>query len=174
MFKSNITWYETRGDVTLVICPRVASESIRKAVNYKKTKQIGSKIAYFVRDPYRRAESLFYLHTAPKGSRKPYPDLSQGASFLEFCQAAFVEKSSQDRHWWSMTEYYSGVDPQFLGRLENMPGEWDRFRDWSGWDVPDLGFLHKSDRRDVYCEETREIVYERFKDDFINYGYDKL
>ena len=171
MFRSPHTWVHTEGDISLVICPRVASESIREAVGFVKGKpKYGKRFARFVRNPYDRAESLFYLHSAPKGSRKQVACLPVDCSFLDYCREVFV-KGQSDRHYWSQCEYFEGPEYSFTGRLENFPDDWDRFREWSGWDVGDLPHKHKSEKRDIWCAETRGIVMNRFRDDFDEFGY---
>lgn len=129
----------------------------------------------FSRNPYSRAISLYFF------SRKRRW-IAADVSFLDFCK--MIEKGVDDIGLYNMrglsmsnpqTRWLRGVNPDFIGRVENFDEDLNRLFDELGFGVP--GQIVAQNRtahspyRDYYCPESARIVAKVYADDFERFDY---
>lgn len=132
----------------------------------------------FVRNPYDRTVSLFH-HFKRKKNRLP----DNIITFNDFCNYIYNEKVSPI----GLYNYkkLSQCNPQylwipkkidFIGRFENLQNDFNYICDKIGIEKTELPWKNKSKRDDYksyYDKETKELIYNFYKEDFKKFGYDK-
>ncbi len=145
------------------------------------------KFVTFVRNPYDRLLSCYFNkikdESSSQGFLKNIPGISKEASFDQFVRAVVAQSDFQmDSHWKPQTSQilFNLLPYAFIGKFEDFDGDYQRFFEaigFSGSNIPALQHLNKSANSkivsltDFYDSELQAIVYERYKPDFINFGY---
>jgi hypothetical protein len=99
--------------------------------------------------------------------------------FNPFVKKVLAERrESFDIHFlpqfhWSMP--LKAIDFDYIGRFENIKKDWSTIASFIGT-KPDLPHANKGSSknfRDYYDLETKDIVFNLYKDDFLEFGYDQ-
>ena len=133
----------------------------------------------FVRNPWDRAVSAF--HYMQKGGahnkwdnkdHKKYFNKPQ--SFQEFIKSDnFNTVVINQQHFKAMTYYLDGGF-DFIGRFENLQGDFDTMCDKIGMPKQTLPHKNKSNHKhftEYYDNETKQIVAEKYAKDIEVFGY---
>lgn len=141
----------------------------------------------FVRNPYRRLLSC-YLDKFRNATNNDNPQARRmplGAApvnFPEFVHS-IVEQCDfdMDPHWRSQSVniHYNRIKYTYIGRFENYAKDYSRTFEKLRIptnEIPCLRHLNKTDAGqacllDFYDKKTRDAVYNRYKEDFDNFGY---
>ena len=129
----------------------------------------------FVRNPYDRTVSLyFYL--------KKYKRLPANISFLSFCRR-LIENSYEPIGLYNVNGL-SQCNPQIrwientkinhIGKFENVNNDTTVIQNGLGLhceSLPRLNVTSHPEYRDCYCNESKAIVEELYKDDFLSFDY---
>ena len=129
----------------------------------------------FVRNPYDRAVSLyFYL----KKSGKVQPD----DSFLTFCRC-LQEKGFEPIGLYNVkglsqcnpqTRWIEGIEMDFLGKMESIDKDSKLLFQQIGLpnsSIPQLNRTRHAIWKEYYCPESKQIIEEIYKEDFVKFGY---
>lgn len=139
----------------------------------------------FVRNPYDRVLSC-YLNRVKKslipGFHK-FRIFRNDMSFNEFVKAICkISDKESDRHFVSqsyvLTDKKGSLIPDFIGKFENLEEDFRKICNKIGINNPEkLLHKNKSERNnnyiEYYDEETKRMVYERYKKDFDIFAYNK-
>lgn len=148
----------------------------------------------FVRNPWDRIVSCYsdkILHTPvtnykyKKGIFRRYVRLYKtlfysGMSFNEFTRkVSMIPDEKADRHFRSQHTYINDKNGQtlvnFIGKFENLSADLKYVSEKTGAKNLDLGHENKSIRpkeyRDIYTDEAKKIIAERYKKDIALFGY---
>ncbi len=147
----------------------------------------------FVRNPYTRVLSAYLDKIARKNDNKARKiftqrlslDPNEDMSFKQFLH--HLKKQSpriMDPHWKPQTTYLFGglIDYHFIGYFENFERDfkqmlkliYPKFQEESFENKKKAGGHHthsQSRLRDFYNNQTQELVYEIYKEDFYNFNY---
>ena len=129
----------------------------------------------FSRNPYSRAVSLYFFAIKRNW-------ITEELSFLEFCRR--IENGVHDIGLFNVqemsqcnpqTRWLRGVDPDFVGRLEDFDADLRRVFESLDLTVPDMFSAKNSTAhspyRDYYCPESIDIVARFYSEDFERFGY---
>ena len=126
----------------------------------------GSFTFSFCRNPYDRAVSMWALSQASKNQPR--------MTFAEFCRNL--------NNWtWGhriripQSDWLDGGELDFLGRFENLAGDFGILCDKLGFKRIELPHENKSERgpwQDYSDRETRDIIREFYAQDFERFGYE--
>jgi len=148
----------------------------------------------FVRNPYDRMVSIWRAHY---GGSYPH-SLPAPLRFREFCirhiapyagtESGFCFTNGLMYRFLTQTDFLVddagqiGVD--FVGRIENLKDDYEKLRDLNP-SLPNFNegyHLNKSEREHrltldyqhyYYDKDIKEMIYDIFEEDFINFGYEK-
>lgn len=141
----------------------------------------------FVRNPWARLFSCYQDKIAwPATSDQPFIlgayGFRPGMGFDEFVRrVAEIDDAEADEHFVSQFHTLShrgGLAVDYVGRFENLPGDWDRLR--VAFDLPGLLWAPVGSRRKRfdfdhhkrhYTVELAELVGRRYADDVRHFGY---
>ncbi len=144
----------------------------------------GYRFVSFVRNPYTRLLSCYLdkivrryepaLRTLPGGERP--------ADFAAFVRAIVTQPDrAMDPHWRPQTAnlHHDRIPYTFLGRFETYPRDFARIFEVLAIPEdrrPPVRHLNPTSREgqslaDLYTSEIQDLVYERYRDDFVAYGY---
>lgn len=127
------------------------------------------------KDKVQRCQPQFvYLYEQLRG--KPPEGIDEVISFEEFI--GFLEKEELDRtdgHWRRQTAhlFIPAMNFSCIGKIEQMADTMRRFGQHLGQDIGLPDRSHPSFGSVGYDQDVRERVYQLYKPDFINFGYDK-
>jgi hypothetical protein len=131
-----------------------------------------------VRNPYSRIKSIYKHITENKYRCKPY-GISENISFKVFIKDGHFKKSTPNNFSLPQTDYLSlnGVlyDSHII-KFENIQKEITKFAKTNNISPLTSSFPHiraGTNRKSNLIDELKEIVYEYYKDDFLNFNYSK-
>lgn len=141
----------------------------------------------FVRNPYQRLLSCYLnkfdnnMATDNPQTRR-MPNGTVPGNFAEFVEAVVTQTDyDMDPHWRSQTIniHYRHIPYTYIGRFENYADDYAMTFQKLGLpaeSIPQLRHLNKTDAgrvslRDFYDRKTQDLVYARYRDDFLNFGY---
>lgn len=141
----------------------------------------------FVRHPYDRWASIFFhpgnhVSTGWKKSGDPKKVI---ADFRKFCRKSTRHESWIDTSGWkTQTDYLkdsSGeIHLDFIGKLENIKRHWLCLEQEFSFPPYDSSYNHtlmnsrpKIPLEHLYDQETKDIIFSYFKEDFINFNYER-
>ncbi len=181
-----------------ITLPKCANTTIKKEIRKitwgdprltkKQLKRIsqGKFIFTFVRNPYDRFLSLYLDKVKNFNKDNDYIRgvcrnivIKKNITFKEFAElASLIPDECADPHFKSMTELIkeSGLKPSFIGKIENFENDWNILCKILGIKNEGLGMENKTKHKpwqEYYTPELKEKVYQRYKEDFINFGYKK-
>jgi hypothetical protein len=130
----------------------------------------------FVRNPYERAVSLFFY-------LKKINPVNEFDSFLDFCRM-LDHQTIEDIGLYN-TSGLSQCNPQvrwienikidFVGKVENFNSDlnflFKKLRITTAQTNPRLNSTNHNDYLNYYCKESKEIVENYYRDDFLRFGY---
>jgi hypothetical protein len=152
----------------------------------------GYQFITFVRNPYTRLLSCYrdkILKNRPQKLqvlrllKHPTKDIERMISFDEFVKAVVKQSDSEmNPHWRVQTTQilYRIFNYSFIGRFESYENDFVRLFESisnSGAAIPAQRHLNRTREgkregcRDYYTKELQDLVYERYKEDFSNFGY---
>jgi hypothetical protein len=133
----------------------------------------------FVRNPFDRIYSCYKNKTLIEDGKKNIfekNDIPSGISFDEFVQrVADIPDTIADRHFkaqsWFLT-YQDKVIPQYVGKLETFSEDWEYLHQRFGITLPKQlnSSAHKNSTLTM-CDKTKQLIIDRYKDDFRLFGY---
>ena len=136
----------------------------------------------FVRNPWDRAVSAF--HYMQKGGAGKHNEedckdskkyFNKPQSFQEFIKSDnFNTAVINQQHFKAMTYYLDG-GLDFIGRFENLQGDFDTMCDKIGMPKQKLPHKNKSNHKhftEYYDKETKQIVAEKYAKDIEVFGYE--
>ncbi len=143
----------------------------------------------FVRDPYARFLSAYMDKVKEKtgGRRYIQPEDTvfdnikryKDVSFEEFVRTiCLIPDRCVDVHFKSISYIQDsiGVKPDFIGKMENFEEDWNKIHKILG--LPSYEKLgienrgkYKKDLDEYYTKELKNLVYGRYKEDFLRFGY---
>lgn len=143
------------------------------------------KVFSFVRNPYDRMASIFYEHQVSYTSTIVSPNRAlEREAFKKFCDWG-TNSSGFRGSWKTQTEFLQREDGKFeldfIGKLENFENEWSQLHLRYGFPSYDPKYREagRSRRRkikhfdEIYDEETKDLIFEYFKEDFVNFYYER-
>jgi hypothetical protein len=132
----------------------------------------------FVRNPYDRAVSL-YSYLKKKTKKIPADE-----TFLNFCRR--IETTGCSPIGLYNTHNLSQCNPQvrwvenismdYIGKVESIEKDFEAISSKLGLNKCHIPHANKSDRlsyQDYYCRESKEIIQNFYKEDFLAFGYSK-
>lgn len=161
---------------------------LKGAAQLEQLQREGYFVFSFVRNPYTRVISFFkqkYTLEQGKGYKHRAFALSRGlervASFEDMVKKmASIPDEVADTHFMSQTailyEQAKGVDYDFVGKLETFETDFANVQNACGISsVPGKDNATQNDDWQSYLSvETERLIYERFKSDFIEFGYERF
>ncbi|BBL76649.1 sulfotransferase family protein [Methylomagnum ishizawai] len=154
----------------------------------------GFRFFTFVRNPYHRLLSCYrdkILNYQAHQMQKPRllramgrseKDLAMPITFEQFIRAIVPQSDYQmDPHWRPQTSntLYEVLDIAFIGRFERYSEDFAAVFEWIGVEpdrIPRCRHLNRSGAAtgcaEFYTQELRDLVYQRYEKDFINFSYD--
>ena len=129
----------------------------------------------FCRNPYDRAVSLYYY-------LRSRDRIDRDHTFLSFCRQLRDEgPDAIGLYNWKGTSqcnpqvaWLEGVELDFIGRFESIDEDFNRVLAELGSPSCKLPTKNKIDRknyRDYYCDESRSIIADLYRNDFAAFGY---
>lgn len=175
---------------------KVASNSIKNAfegfdknhfiISRKRIKNYKSffKVA-FVRNPYDKIVSCYKDKILDRDENSRFirhnKNMRPGMSFKEFVKVAYKTSDPKlDRHLKSqhylLSDKKGNLIPDFIGKFESIKRDFEKICKKMGVQKPpELPQINKNnpekDYRKYYDEETKKMVYERYKRDIEVFGY---
>ena len=136
----------------------------------------------FVRNPYERIYSCYknkIEDVRASGGRNIF---EKHGIDLDITFEAFVQKIAtlpdhkSDRHFrsqaWFLT-HEGRLIPAFVGKLENMMNDWQILQEGYGIAPPPQINVSSTKPLPDMSDETRELIFMRYADDFRLFGYDE-
>lgn len=132
----------------------------------------------FVRNPYDRAVSLYtYLQQEAK-------KIPEDESFLDFwrkvlstgCCPIGLYNQRELSQCNPQVRWVENVSVDYIGRFESVEKDLGAISSKLGLDIGDIAHANRSnhsDYRDYYCTESKEIIQEFYKEDFVAFDYDQ-
>lgn len=129
-----------------------------------------------VRNPYDRAVSLYsYLQTVTKG-------ISADKTFLDFCRHIEAVGCPPIGLYNTLglsqcnpqTRWVENISMDYIGKVESIESHVKVISSRLGLRTNHISHANKSRRSpigDYYCSESRQIVQEFYKEDFLTFGY---
>jgi chondroitin 4-sulfotransferase 11 len=139
----------------------------------------------FVRNPYTRLISCYKNKILnEKDKKRPYfkqnlfKQILKSKSFDDFIKSVCkIPDRISDMHFISQYYYiYKGNNPivDFVGKFETLQKDFKYIKDKFNLEsLPHCNKTSKSDWMNNYTLETAELVYNRYKNDFKAFGYEK-
>ena len=143
----------------------------------------------FVRHPYDRWVSIFFHpgpHVGIEWERSEGSDIGEIISnFRKFCQASTRHEDWIDKSGWkTQTDYLKNstgeINLDFIGKLENIEADWKILTQKFSFPPYDISYKHtlmnsrpKIPLEDLYDQETKDIIFSYFKEDFVNFNYER-
>ena len=138
----------------------------------------------FVRNPFDRVVSCYvdkFLKEKERERAFNYFDgymlgyLSNIDSFEDFVKKIVkIPNFLRDRHFksqWSLISS-SKIKINYIGRFENINDDFDHIKNkYSLYDLPHFNKSNAKDWRSFYTKESAKLVYDAYKDDFVNLDY---
>lgn len=150
-----------------------------------KYEEEGYLIASVVRNPYDRVYSFWKQkirepNKFTESSSLFYTGMPFDETVRAVCGLADYQSNIHFRSQTSLISYPSrraekGIKvPEFIGCLEHFNLEWECLSEELGKKLPVLPHENKTiNKEDPWTQELRELVYERYEQDFKNFGYEK-
>lgn len=142
-----------------------------------------------VRNPYEKVLSTYFYWTKVGNSRgrsdsfykftKKYPTFESFIMDYENSEALEIYQSSEYTQWKFITDIDDNIIIDFVGRFDNLEEDFKKIQLINGIkeeNLLTLPHLNKSKHdfwKTYYNDEMAEIVYEKWKDDFVNLNFDK-
>jgi len=121
----------------------------------------------FIREPYERAAS--HYHWCKKHNKW---NVGPRTTFLDYCNTSM----RQFKHHGPQVRYFEGISYDFVGRFENIDEDMKKLAELLGEPETVASHLNKSNRpmslSATYCEESKRIVEEFYREDFERFGYE--
>ena len=129
----------------------------------------------FTRNPYDRAVSLFFY-------LKKIDRVSSQTTFLEFCRQ-LNDKGCEDiglynldgwSHCNPQVRWIENLEMDFIGRFESLEADFNKIlKDLKlpPVDLPHHNITSHEHFSHYYCQESKEIVENYYRKDFIHFGY---
>lgn len=135
----------------------------------------------FIRNPYDRFVSSYYFYkTLYKGVRGIKREISQYNNFRKFCLFFNDFKYKDDLQFINQKEFIINADGDiivdYVGEYENLVSDWKEICKLTNNQYSELPKLNKSNHpnyTELYDEETYNIVYDLFKEDFNFFNFKK-
>ena len=136
------------------------------------------KLITFVRNPYDRILSCFYyyLQHASKGK----PSLRENYSFKNWVDDTIHGTQTPFGTWVNPISDKIDIEPDFLGRYENINADVKKIHDMAGIEFKGLAWKNRSStrkkrgknsHREMYDDKMREFVKNYYKEDLERFGY---
>jgi len=150
--------------------PRVLKKNIQKHEDYFKFT--------IMRDPYEKLLSCYYDFIIDKRRERVIRDFPfyYGMSFKEFVKVVCsISDEESDTHFRSQHTFITNkgnLVVDYIAKYENLEIEYPKIMKKMGIEnIPKLPNIKKSkakakERKDLYTNEIKEMVYERYKKDF--------
>jgi len=162
--------------VVLVLFPRVASRSIRRASFPHTAVNLGTfsanRAAAFVRHPLDRLVSQWITQNSPTRKRS----IEGVETFTDFIEV--LAQPQEDVHYMSQSALLMNqakgrpLELDFVGRFENLIEDWSRFLEWSGWvtedpfpDPQETKSKRDADWRRYYNKEQLKMARKLLRED---------
>ena len=88
-----------------------------------------------------------------------------------------VFRNATNLHNFPLVDYYSFYPGSFIIRYEHLNEDWDNFRELQSFPIPPLKQINDTNsitsEKFVLDEESKNIIYEMYMDDFITFNYEK-
>lgn len=142
-----------------------------------------------VRNPYEKVLSTYFYWTKVGNSRgrsdsfykftKKYPTFESFIMDYENSEALEIYQSSEYTQWKFITDIDDNIIIDFVGRFDNLEEDFKKIQLINGTkeeNLLTLPHLNKSKHdfwKTYYNDEMAEIIYEKWKDDFVNLNFDK-
>jgi hypothetical protein len=174
------------------VTPFLKFNELRSAAPLSRLAKENYKFITFVRNPYTRLLSC-YRDKILKGRRQKQrileslgysqDDMDRPISFEDFVKVVASQPDiDMDPHWRVQTSHvlYDLLDYAFVGRFEQYQEDYTRLFEFLGIPVdkiPVVRHLNRTKDGDQECadnhytKELQDLVYERYKADFMNFGY---
>jgi len=132
----------------------------------------------FVRNPFDRLVAVWRFHFPATGLRycanMRRLGFRGGMSFTAFVDKV-LQDPAQDPHTALQSSQFERAD--FVGRIEAIGEDWQRFRAFTGLALPDLAVRNATDHegrsyRDFYTPAFAAIVGQAYAVDLTAFGYD--
>lgn len=142
-----------------------------------------------VRNPYEKVLSSYFYWTKVGNSRsgndgfykftKKYPTFESFVMDYDNSEAIEIYQSSKYTQWKFITDIDDNIIIDFVGRFDNLEEDFKKIQLINGTkeeNLLTLPHLNKSKHdfwKTYYNDEMAGIIYEKWKDDFINLNFDK-
>jgi chondroitin 4-sulfotransferase 11 len=143
-----------------------------------------------VRNPYEKVLSTYFYWTKVGNSRnsgsdsfykftKKYPTFESFIMDYDNSEALEIYQSSKYTQWKFITDIDDNIIIDFVGRFDNLEEDFKKIQLINGTkekNLLTLPHLNKSKHdfwKTYYNDEMAEIIYEKWKDDFVNLNFDK-
>tara|TARA_B100002019_G_C21182071_1_gene554245 strand:+ start:316 stop:903 length:588 start_codon:yes stop_codon:yes gene_type:complete len=166
--------FEIEGYDKKVVRKRYPHDSMSKVVNYCGEEKWKEYFTFAVkRNPYDRIVSYYHFYNSPQYR---YPNNARDYSFDEWVKIKFDNKVGKTQVEYLDSHFNSDSELQidYVAEYEDLENEWKIICKKIGIDHYELPIYNSSkhnDFRTYYTEETKDIVYEYFKEDFWYLGY---
>jgi len=136
----------------------------------------------FVRNPYHRIYSSyrFYTTQTERGNKNNRRKISAFKTYSDFVMGFPGSAKCDNKHFATQTSYVYGGGKQlvdYVGKFETLTKDWKTIQKNNPiyHEYTELPDINKSAAPvlDIYTPEMAEKIYNHYKDDFINFGYDK-
>jgi len=147
-----------------------------------------SFIFCFVRNPYARILSTYKDKVLNKAENKNYKwdglikNINlKGISFEEFVKIICkIPDKCSDIHFQSISYLQDllKIKPDFIGKVETFEEDWNKINKLLGLrSAKELGRRNQTEEfkknGEFYNSKLKKLIYERYKEDFIRFGYKK-
>ena len=156
------------------------TEQISKHIKQKEIRMEFSDcyIFSFVRNPYERLVSCYknkVLNFPREEDYFGYCGIKKDDTLDQFIQkVSQIPDAQADRHFRSQSWFLYDEDkliPDFVGKLENIIDDWKILLE--KFDLPEIPHFNASQKKPLDLSETnKKLIRERYRDDFINFGYE--
>ena len=135
----------------------------------------------FVRNPWERVISMS-RQSGPIRARTPCSAIEKEririTNFVKNLDE-YAKSDPGDVFTISQTDYlrnlHGEIDMDYIGRFENLQEDFDHVCGLIGYEIQQLEHHNKSNEylyRELYTDEARDIIYQRYEDDIRNFGYE--
>lgn len=187
-----VHYYDWRVFHDRSVSPLARLDDLRKPTSLTELEQENYRFLTFVRNPYTRLLSCYRDKIMGNGEQKLkiLQKLGRGEepldSFVSFSDFAKAVASQTDLemnpHWRVQTSHilYGLVNYEFIGRFEQYDQDFIKLFNLLGindQDIPETRHLNRTKTgtseqcEEFYNPEVQELVYQRYRPDFENFGY---